>query len=54
MSTAELERLTEVRDALEDIRENLDFIAGMVGVVVATALFWLTLKAGWWKGLGDV
>ena len=54
MSTAEYERLGEVRDELVLANEALTFIASMVGIAAATALFWLTLRAGWWKGLLDV
>ena len=54
MSTAEYERLGEVRDELERVNDSLTFITDMVGIAMATALFYLTLRAGWWKGILDV
>lgn len=46
MSTAELERLTEVRDALEDVRDTLAGIKEVIGIVLMSAAFYVLLKYG--------
>lgn len=54
MSTAEYERLGEVRDVLEDVRDYLKFITDMISIAVVTALFYFLLRAGVFRGMLDV
>lgn len=53
MSTAEYERLGEIRDVLEETRDLISAIETLLSITAMTVLFWLTLRAGWWKALAD-
>ena len=46
MSTAELERLTEVRDELESIGAGVLFIVNVLSFALLTALFYVLLSSG--------